>query len=96
MRQAKVVIGLEQHQLLPQAVLPLAQRGDPTPDCCHTLPDVQVGPNIAKLSFGATAAVPQEVEPPSIVPEVLKPLWFVLNHGGFPPDNMAGISPKSL
>ena len=36
---------------------------------------LDLGPNIAKLSFGATAAVPHNVEPPSIVPEVLKPLW---------------------
>src|SRR5262244_3730552 len=31
MRQAKVVIALEQHQLLPQALLTLAQCGDPSP-----------------------------------------------------------------
>src|SRR5215831_10558574 len=31
MRQAKIVIGVEQYQLLPQAVLPLAQRADPSP-----------------------------------------------------------------
>jgi hypothetical protein len=30
MRQANIVIGVEEHQLLPQAVLPLAQRGDTT------------------------------------------------------------------
>ena len=35
----------------------------------------EVGPDIAKLSFGATATVPHGIEPPSIVPEVLKPLW---------------------
>ena len=44
MRQTKVVIGVEQHQLLPHTVLSLTQRGDPTPDCCHSLPDVQVEP----------------------------------------------------
>src|SRR5215510_12604734 len=42
MRQAKIVIGVEQHQLLPHAVLPLAQRGDPTPDRAHMLADSEV------------------------------------------------------
>src|SRR5215510_3603238 len=37
MRQAKIVIGVEQPQLLPQAVLPLAQRSDPTSYRGHML-----------------------------------------------------------
>src|SRR5262249_19600013 len=37
MRQAKMVLGVEQYQLLPQAVLPLAQRADPSPDRGHML-----------------------------------------------------------
>ena len=44
MRQAKIVVGMEQHQLVPYAVLALAQRGDLPPDCRHTLPDIQVEP----------------------------------------------------
>jgi hypothetical protein len=44
MREAKVERHLEERQLLPQAVLPLAQRIDSTPHCCHTLADVQVEP----------------------------------------------------
>jgi hypothetical protein len=44
MRQANIVVGVEQPQLVPHAVLALAQRGDPPPDCRHTLPDVQVEP----------------------------------------------------
>src|SRR6266446_6495661 len=44
MRQAKVMRALEPHQLLPHAVLALAQRGDPTPSRRHPLTDVQVEP----------------------------------------------------
>ena len=44
MRQTKVVIRLEHHQLLPHAILPLAERGDTTPYGRHPLPDVHVEP----------------------------------------------------
>src|SRR5712691_463790 len=44
MRQTKVVIRLEHYQLLPHAILPLAERGDTTPYGRHPLPDVQVEP----------------------------------------------------
>jgi len=55
MRQAKMVIGVEPHQLVPHAVLPLAQRGDTTPDCRHTLPEVQVEPlDKGRLDLPAT------------------------------------------
>src|SRR5215831_2179966 len=55
MRQTKIVIGLEQHQLLPHAVLPLAQRGDTPPHCRHPLPDVQVEPlDKGRLDLPAT------------------------------------------
>jgi len=38
------MIALEQHELLPQAVLALAQGVDPTPHGGHTLTDGQVEP----------------------------------------------------
>jgi hypothetical protein len=55
MRQAKIVIGVEQHQLVPHAVLPLAQRGDTPSSCRHTLPKVQVEPlDKGRLDLPAT------------------------------------------
>ena len=42
MRQAAVIVGLIQRQLLPQTVLTLAQRGDTPPDRCHVLADGEV------------------------------------------------------
>jgi len=59
MRQAKIVIGVEQHQLLPQAVLPLAQRGDPTPDRGHMLADREV----------QAVTVDRRIAPPTAAPE---------------------------
>ena len=42
MRQDEIVVDLEQHQLLAQAVLMLAQRVDPTADRRHMLPEVEI------------------------------------------------------
>ena len=59
MRQTKIVIGLEQPQLVPHAVFPLAQRGDPPPYCGHTLPDVQVEPlDEGRIDLPATGRQP--------------------------------------
>ena len=44
MRQAKVVVRLEQCELLPHAVLALAQRADPSPNRGHMLADAEVDP----------------------------------------------------
>src|SRR2546428_8556465 len=42
MGQAEIIIDMVQCQLLPQAVLALAQRGDTPPDRRHMLADVQI------------------------------------------------------
>jgi len=44
MRQDKVVIALEQHELMLQALLALAQRVDPTAHRCHPLTEIEVKP----------------------------------------------------
>src|SRR5215468_10390102 len=44
MGQAHIVIHLKHHQLLPQAVLVLAQRADPSPDRGDMLADAEVDP----------------------------------------------------
>jgi hypothetical protein len=44
MGQAHIVIHLKHHQLLSQAVLALAQRADPAPDCGDMLADAEVDP----------------------------------------------------
>jgi len=44
MGQYEIVVGVEQRQLMLQAVFALAQRINPTSYCCHALPDVQVQP----------------------------------------------------
>ena len=44
MGQHEVVVDVKYHQLMLDAVLVLAQRGDPTPDRRHTLANVQVEP----------------------------------------------------
>ena len=44
MRQHKIVVRLEQRQLLPQAVFALAQRIHPPPDRCDMLADGEVEP----------------------------------------------------
>jgi len=42
MREAKIVVDMIQGELLPHAVLTLAQRGDTPPDRCHVLADGEV------------------------------------------------------
>src|SRR5438105_874308 len=42
MRQAKIVIHVVHSHLLPQALLSLAERGDPTPNRCHMLAQAEV------------------------------------------------------
>jgi len=44
MGQLKIVVDVEQHQLLPYAVLALAQRVDPASDRRHPLAEVQIEP----------------------------------------------------
>src|SRR2546427_10182785 len=59
MRQAKVVIALEQHQLLPQALLTLAQRGDPPPNGRHMLAQAEID----------AVTVGRRVTPPTTAPK---------------------------
>jgi hypothetical protein len=42
MRQTKIVVRLEQGELLPYAVLALTQGGDPSTDRRHMLPEVEI------------------------------------------------------
>src|SRR5215470_15368094 len=57
MRQDEVVIALEQHELMLQAVLALAQRVDSTAHCRHALAKVQVQPvTVGRRVTPSTAA----------------------------------------
>ena len=75
MRQAEVIVGLIQHQLLPHAILALAQRGDPAPDRRHMLADGQVDPvtvdgGIAPSTSASKPCVPllRHTAPQGLVP----------------------------
>jgi hypothetical protein len=59
MGQAEIIIDMVQNELLPHAVLPLAEGGDPSPDCGDMLTDAQVD----------AVTVDRRIAPPTAAPE---------------------------
>src|SRR5215510_8484461 len=59
MGQAEIVVDMVQHELLPQAVLPLAEGGHPSPDRGDMLAEAQVD----------AVTVDRRIAPPTAAPE---------------------------
>ena len=66
MRQAEIVVGLVERQLLSQAILPFAQRHDAPADRRHMVADAEVDPVAVGGRITPPTAVPKRSVPVSV------------------------------